>query len=379
MKKLLLLIILWGLWYLAFATRTIVSPLLPIIENEFGLNHGMAGSLYLFAGVGATIASLATGFLAIKIGFKRLIIASFLLTCGACLGIYYAQTYISLAVLLFLFGLSGGFYLPCAIPMITSVFAPASWGRAISIHETAAGFSILSVPLVVAYALGFFEWRFLFVIMACFVAVGILIFLILAPDPQPKKTQRGLFKTIIGRADFWIVMILWVNCGMTSMGIYNIVPLYLVDEKGMDLEFANNLFGISRVGGFFGQVCIGFFLDRFSIKKIMFILVLASGLSTLGMALCVGQGIFVGLMILQGTFSVMFFPVGLMAISRLTGLEERGVYTGLIMAISQIFGVGLTPLLLGVIADAWSFKIGLAILGILTVSICPVFVWLRRV
>jgi len=215
--------------------------------------------------------------------------------------------------------------------------------------------------------------------MACFVAAGILVFLILAPDSKRKKRQKGLLKTIVRRTDFWIVMVLWVNCGMTSMGVYNIVPLYLVDEKGMDLVFANNLFGISRIGGFFGQVCIGFFLDRFSIKKIMFFLVLASGLSTTGMALVVNQELFISLMLLQGTFSVMFFPVGLMAISRLTGLEERGVYTGLIMAVSQIFGIGLTPFLLGVIADAWSFKIGLAVLGILTLSLCPIFLWLKKV
>lgn len=379
MKKLLLLFTLWGLWYLAFATRTIVPPLLPIIENEFALNHGMAGALYLFAGVGAALSSLSTGFIAIQIGFKKLIIISFLITCGACFGIYYAKSYNSLAVLLFLFGLSGGFYLPCAIPMITSIFDPTSWGKAISIHETAAGFSILSVPFIVAYALGFHEWRFLFVIMACFVAAGILVFLILAPDSKPKKRQKGILKTIVRRTDFWIVMVLWVNCGMTSMGVYNIVPLYLVDEKGMDLVFANNLFGISRIGGFFGQVCIGFFLDRFSIKKIMFFLVLASGLSTTGMALVVSQELFISLMLLQGTFSVMFFPVGLMAISRLTGLEERGVYTGLIMAVSQIFGIGLTPFLLGVVADAWSFKIGLAVLGILTLSLCPIFSWLKKV
>lgn len=379
LKKLLLLNMLWGLWYLAFATRTMVSPLLPLIEIELDINHGMAGGLYLFAGIGTMLASLTAGPLANQIGFKKLIIISFLFICGACLGIYFAQSYSSLALLLFLFGLGGGFYLPCTIPMITLVFDPASWGKAISFHETAAGFSILSVPFIVAYALGFFEWRVLFLILSGFVVIGILTFMVLAPDPKPEKTQKTLIKSILGRTDFWAVLILWVNCGMTSIGVYNIVPLYLVDEKGVDIEFANNLFGISRVGGFLGQLCIGFFLDRFSTKRIMFILVLFSGLSTLGMALIERQELFVTLLFLQGTFSVIFFPVGLMAISRLTDLEERGGFTGLIMAVSQVFGFGLTPFLLGVIADTWSFKAGLAILGILTFSILPVFLWLKKI
>lgn len=54
MRNLLLLLILWGFWYLAFATRTIVAPLLPLIANELAKNHTKAGGLYLFAGVGAT-------------------------------------------------------------------------------------------------------------------------------------------------------------------------------------------------------------------------------------------------------------------------------------------------------------------------------------
>jgi len=274
MKNIVMLLIFWSLWYLAFSTRTLVAPLLPLIKGELSLSHTMAGSLYLYAGIGATLASLSSGYIALIIGVKRLIALSFLMIACASIGIFYADSYIVLAALLFIFGLSGNFYLPCAIPLITTIFDPANWGKAISVHETAAGFSILTLPLLIAFSLHFIEWRFVFVIYAAVIALPLVVFWILSPDPQPDRVKTASLNSIFKRADFWIVLILWVNCGMTSMGVYNIVPLFLVDEKGMDINFANKVFGISRIGGFVGQIFMGFFLDRFSTRKIIFFLVL---------------------------------------------------------------------------------------------------------
>ena len=217
-KKLILLPVLWGLWYLAFATRTIVAPLLPLIENELGINHAMAGGLFLFTGIGATIAVLLSGFFSVKVGFKKLIIISFLLAAGASLGIFYAKSYLILAVLLFVLGLSGGFYLPCAVPMITSIFEPAHWGKAISFHETAAGFSLLSIPFIVAYVLGFLQWRSLFIMLAASVMVVLAAFWCLSPNPQPNKAKKASLRAILTRADFWILLILWANCNIDQYG-----------------------------------------------------------------------------------------------------------------------------------------------------------------
>lgn len=82
---------------------------------------------------------------------------------------------------------------------------------------------------------------------------------------------------------------------------------------------------------------------------------------------------------LQGTFSVVFFPVGVMAISQIAKLHERSVYTGTIMAVSQIVGIGATPFMLGAIADIWSFQIGLVFLGCLTLCLSPIITFMRKI
>lgn len=69
--KILLLLLFWSLWFLNFSTRTVISPLLPIIEDELTITHALAGSIFSFLSVGYTIALLLSGFLSPRVGYKR--------------------------------------------------------------------------------------------------------------------------------------------------------------------------------------------------------------------------------------------------------------------------------------------------------------------
>jgi MFS family permease len=164
--------------------------------------------------------------------------------------------------------------------------------------------------------------------------------------------------------------ILWVLASMASNGLYGITPLFLVKEKGMDLEAANTVFGLSRTGGLFVSLTIGFFLDRYGVRRILFLVMLTTGLSTGGLALAQTYPFLVLMLILQGLLSVAFFPVGLVAASKLTDLNERSTFTGMAIASGTMLGLGLTPLALGAIADVWSFQVGILALGALTAASC---------
>lgn len=377
--KLFHLLFYWTLWYLAFSSRTILSPLLPLIEDALELRHATAGSLFLFLAVGRTLAVAAAGMVVLRIGYKYLIFASFCLMTVSMAGLTYAQGYAVLAVLLFFLGASSGFYLPCAVPMITATFERKDWGKALSFHETAAGFSFLSIPFVIAFLLDRIAWRSIFILYAAIILTTALLFLALTPNPTPRKKKQLSRKAIFRRSEFWIILTLWVACGISGMGVYNIIPLYLVNEKAMALEQANRLFSLSRIGGFVGQISIAFFLDRCSTKKIIYFLMGAGGLCTIGLALVQSHWLLTTMLFLQATFCVVFFPVGLVAISKLTAPEERSLFTGTIMAISGVLSIGMTPFVLGAIADAFSFQAGLFLVGVVTLCACLPLGWLRTI
>lgn len=375
--KLSRLFLFWSLWYLAFSSRSIISPLLPLIEEALAISHASAGGLYMFMAAGATLAVGLAGFMALKVGYKQLIIMSFFLLAASTAGLTLARDYQAFAVLLFLMGFAGGVYLPCAVPVITTSFERRDWGKALAFHETAAGFSLLSIPYIIAFLLGLIHWRHIFWMAGVVILLAILLFWGRAPAPKAVEKKKDHASHVFKRPEFWIIATLWVSCGIASVGVYNIIPLYLVSEKAMILEQANRIFSLSRVGGFIGQICIGFFLDRYPTKRILFILVTASGIFTIGLALVQSHWLLVVMLFLQASFCVVFFPVGIMAISKLTTVEERGVFTGAIMSISGMMSIGVAPLVLGAIADARSFTLGLFLVGLMTLCVSPLIRWLK--
>ena len=378
--KIIGLVLFWVLWYLAFSTRSIIiSPFLPLIEDALGINHATAGGLFMFPAVGGTLALSATGFLSLLIGYKRLIALGFAVATVSSAGLYYAVSYAQFAAILFFLGLGGGFYLPCAVPIITSMFERKNWGKAISFHETAAGFCILSVPILAALALSHMPWHNVFIVLSGVFAMVTVIFWILIPDTRAQRTKSAELAVIIKRTDFWVITGLWATSSMAALGIYNIVPLFLVDEKGVSVALANQILGVSRIGGFLGQIGVGFFLDRCDTKKLLLYLTLLSGASAIGLAVVKPLWMLVSMLFLQATFCVVFFPVGIVAISKLTRPEERSTYTGAIMAISGVFGIGFTPWFLGTVADVWNFQAGIFVVAVITLCACIPLIWLRKI
>jgi MFS family permease len=377
--KIFLLFLFWTLWYLNFSTRTLITPLLPLIEDDFAISHSLAGSLFLSFYIGHTIALFSSGFLSLRIGYKRSIFFCSLVVMLNFFALRFAGTYHQFVGVLFFLGIGAGLYLPCAIPLITSIFERDNWGKAISFHETATGLSLLTIPLITVFALRFFHWRSLFVLAggACFIAI--VCFYIFSPDSPPEKEKRVRLSVILKRKDFWIITILWSICGAATMGVFNIIPLYLVKERGIQMELANSIFGLSRVGSFVSTILIGFVIDRFNLKRILLFLALATGITTVGLSLAHSFWLLVVMLLAQATFSIAFFPAGLVAISKITDLNERSLFTGVLMGIAGLMGPGLAPFILGAVADAWNFQIGIFIMGLLCTLSCLLFKALQEI
>ena len=368
--KIFLILIFWSLWFLNASSRNVLSPLLPIIEDELVITHALAGSLFLYMSIGLTISVFMAGWISKHIGYKRSIIYSFIALVIVFICFRYAQTYYSFACFSFALGLTLGIYLPCAVPLITAMISRRNWGKAIAFHDTAPSFSFLAMPILIAFALRFLHWKTFFVMLSGACALIMVLFWVFAPDPRPQKEKKSRYATIFRRTDFWIIAILWIMATIATVGIYSITPLFLVTERGMQLEVANTIFGISRIGGVFATILVGFLIDRFAVKKILFIILLITGLATVGMALAQIVWLLVGMLVIQATVSVAFFPVAVTAISTITPVDERSTFVGLTLAVSGIIGMGLVPVGLGAVADIWNFQIGIFVTGVVIMLSC---------
>jgi MFS family permease len=102
------------------------------------------------------------------------------------------------------------------------------------------------------------------------------------------------------------------------------------------------------------------------VKKMLLALILVTGISTMGIALVDNYYVLVIMLVSQATFSVVFFPVGLVVISKVTTQREMGVFTGVAVGAAGIVGPGLSPFILGAMADVSRFTIGIPGVGIIT-------------
>lgn len=368
----------WALWYLNYLARTLLSPLLPLIEDTLSITHTLAGGLYFPFYLGSTLSVICAGFLSLRLGYKKIIGLCFLLLSINFIVLSFGRSYYFFIVTLFFLGLGSGLYIPCGIPLLTAVIDINHWGKAISLHETAAGCAIMTVPFLTAFALKYMAWHSIFLVMGALAIVALFFLMAFAPDPSPVGGKSSRMTDLLRRREFWLINMVFISLGIASMGIFNIIPLFLVKEKGLPIGLANTLFGVSRVGGFLAMLLVGMILDRFNVKKMCLGIILITGLSTVGVAFVDNYPVLVSMLVCQATFSVVFFPVGLVMISRVTTQSERGVFTGVAMGLAGIIGPGLSPLILGAVADGWNFTIGIFGVGLLTLLSGVILKWLDK-
>lgn len=364
-KALLFLFFLWLMWFLNFTGRTIVSPILPLLEDEFHIAHARASSLALVISTGYACALFFSGLFSSMFGSKRSIVISLVATATIYFSTPFVRAFNTLYVLGFLTGLATGIYIPNIIPIITNVYTERVWGKTISFHDSAASTSIFAAPFVALFFLSFVEWRTMYALLGIAFLVMAAIFALVVEDLKTSGKRQLFQASLVRKPALWLSGTTWVFAAGANLGLYYVIPLYLTKELGIRMDSANAIFGLSRLGGIVVSISLGFFADRFSLKKLLFGLLLTTGLLTMLLATKDVRLIKV-FMFLQAAIATGFFPISLVALSRMFPIEERGQATGFTVTAGSVFGIGVIPYLLGLSGDLVSFRFGILLLGILT-------------
>lgn len=340
--------------------------MLPLIEDYLSLSHGASGGLFTSYSIGHSLALFVAGRYAYAWGYKKTVAAGFVGMGLVLIGLQWAETYLAFQVLFFLLGVAGGTYLPCIFPIMTTTYEDRHWGKVIGVHESAASGSIFSIPILVAFGLNWLSWREILLFHGIVsLALPVLFWKVSAEPGSGVSHMGGRIGDLLKRRSTWIMMILWIFSVASSIGIYSILPLYLVKERGISFHLANTFFGISRIGGIFASIAVGFLADRYGHERLLRTVVLLTGLGTVGISLAPTIPLVWASLIFQATFCTAFFPLGFATISKLTPFSERSMAVGIATSIGVAFGMGLTPFLIGLTADYINFRTGILGLGIL--------------
>jgi MFS family permease len=376
-KGLTFILLFWSLWFLIMLVRTILGPILPLIEDEFVISHSKAAILVSCCALGAASSIFASGVFAGRIGYKKTVLACMAVSTTAFLVVPHVKSFSQVAVIMFVLGLATGAYFPCIIPLVTEHYVPSIWGRALAIQDTGASFSLFGAPLLTIGLLHFFSWRHFYSVFAIAYFIAGTLFLFFVKEVKVTRKLTNSLGGVLRNPSMWTISLLWTVATGASMGIYQIIPLYLTKELSFSTQYANMLFGLSRLGGVMFSIAMGFLADRFNPKKSMFVALLLAGIFTM----LIGQRNLLVVQIalfLQGTVIMGVFSLGLVAISRMFRMEERSMVSGTMSTVSGVFGFAALPYLLGLAGDYLTFRIGILLFG-LVVVLSSSFVFLLKI
>jgi NNP family nitrate/nitrite transporter-like MFS transporter len=158
-------------------------------------------------------------------------------------------------------------------------------------------------------------------------------------------------------------MVLLFSLGVVgTLGLYTMLPLYLVSEHGIDRNLANTLIALSRVPSVIMAFVAGWATDRIGPRRTLMIVLLSAGLMTILLGIA-PSSIIHYLVFLQPLIAVCFFPAGFAAMSLIVTSKLRNIAVSLIVPLAFVAGGGLAPIFIGFIGDKGNFALGIMICG----------------
>ena len=361
----LTLLLLTSLFYLNFLSRIIISPLLPNLEQALEISHGQAGSLFLFLSAGYFISLPGSGFISSVISHQRTIVLSSLGIAISLLLMSMAANLDQLRTGHFFLGLAAGVYLPSAIATITASFANRHWGRALSVHELAPNLAFLSAPFIASSLLEVSSWQTIFFVLGILSLLACLTYGLCSRKQRSYGTPPILSHCtpLFRMPAFWLMILIFGVGIMSTLGIYNLLPLFLVSEHGMTEKAANGLVGLSRIPTLLTALMGGYLSDRFGSRVTMGGMLFFSGIVTILLGFS-QQWISVWV-ILQPLLAVCFFPAAFATLASLGPPESRNVVISLTVPLAFFIGGGALPAAVGFAADFGWFGEGISATGLL--------------
>lgn len=205
---------------------------------------------------------------------------------------------------------------------------------------------------------------------ALFRLLGVLCLLLAAGYALrgPRTVRPGMapvlgnIKTIVTRPAFWIMVLLFVLAVGVEVGVYNLVPDFLVKEKGVDRETANIITWLltdslpcvpaphgldhrtHRIPPHAGPVPAGHWPEHASgrIRPLWWT---------------------VTMLTLQPIFVVCFFPVGFAVLAQVCPKSTNDLSVSLTVMCTSIIGAGLIPALLAWSGERFSFALSFFLFG----------------
>lgn len=363
-KHLKPVLILTSIFFINFISRIIIAPFTTSIENDLGISHAASATFFLFISIGYFTTLIASGIVSSIISHRQTILASSFFLSIALFSTALMNGLQGIRIGLFFLGMATGLYLPSAVATLTGLIKPQHWGKAFAIHELAPNLSFIAAPLLAEFTLITYGRQAGFFILGCAGLILTILFYFFGSGGEFRGDYPNLayIRTLLSSRSTWIMIILF-SLGVGSvLGIYAMLPIFLVTERGMDRQWANTLLSVSRIFSLAMPFVAGWATDRFGPNRVLTLILLFAGILTILLA-SVPQPWIPLFVCLQSMVAVSFFVPGMAALSAMSKIETRSIAVSLTVSLGFLIGGGGVPFFIGLIGDMRSVAFGITLVG----------------
>lgn len=348
--------------------RFMILPMFPVIMKDLGLGYQDLGHIAGVLSIAWGVSGFLTGRLADVIGRRRVVVGA-IVTFSILVGVSgLAASLTGLLVVRALMGLADGAYTPPSIVATLEASDPKRHGLNLGIQQAMLPlFGLALAPLLVTQLLQVIDWHWIFALVT---PPGLIVAYLLYRVLRDPTVAEAVTHTAThdGAAHRWTEVFAYRNvrlnmvgqlCWLTCLIVTSaLLPSYLTDDLHLDFKSMGFVMSGIGFGAGLGTVLMPWVSDRIGRKPVMLIST-AAGFASLLVFMVIGAQ--PGLLFLA-LFAAHFFNFACLTLTvgplsaESVPVKLMATATGVAIAVGELFGGGVAPVLAGYVAEHFGIR-----------------------
>ena len=329
------------------------------VKADFDLSDTVANLFPSMVFFWFLIFSVPTGMLMNRIGRRKTVLLSLIITTAALALPYLNYSFASMLVSFSLLGIGNTLMQVSINPLLSNIVRGEKLASSLTLGQFVKAIASFIAPLIAAWAAAFFgDWKLLFpIFMAIAVIATIWLGLTQIKEEEITDKTSSIFQCLSLLGDRIILLsFLGIICHVgIDVGVNVTAPKILMERLDMPLTeagFATSLYFLFRtIGTFTGVIA----LARTSAKKVFGISVILMLFSMIGLLMFHNLTLIYISIALVGLGNSNIFPILLFKAMSYLPTKKNEVSGLMIMG---LFGGTIFPLLMGLLSDTMNSQMG---------------------
>ncbi len=329
------------------------------VKADFALSDTMANFLPSMVFLWFFFLSVPIGLMMNKIGKRKTVLLSLVVTALALVLPLFSYTYPVLLVSFCLLGIGNTLMQVSLNPLITCVVSGEKLASTLTFGQFIKAIASFIAPLIASWAsVKFNNWLLLYPIFLVFAIIAAIYLGMTKIEEEIPKDKSSSFVDclkLLGDTSVLLFFLGIISHVGIDVGVNTCAPKIIMERLGLPLEkagIATSIYFLFRTLGCFSG---SFILAKFPLKKFFAISVLCMVLSMIGLFVCHSlAGLYVAIALVGFGNSNIFSMIFSRALLYMP--EKNNELSGLL--IMGLIGGTIFPLLMGILSDALGTQIG---------------------